>query len=152
MARTTKIFETLAEESQTQVMGMVDYVIDLFKTDTGTDLILLMAALEKLNEIKKSIKDETKALEKAKADAVKLEKKTLGMKYAATLKEGDNITFTYGADATATLPIKKITEKSIQVEYTDDMLPVDYKTAKRSVFYDKIVVPDSFKATLQATA
>jgi len=141
-----KIYDTLVDDSKNTVDGIVKLAMKELSNDGKTDLVLLLAVLEKLNDNKKEIK---KAIEDKKRDAEKAlvkERELLGKAYAETLKVGDMITFRYGngGKQTATLPLDKIGLKTIQVTYTPDMLPEGSATAKRNILFSKIVVPEGF--------
>lgn len=141
-----KIYSTLPEETQTTIDAIVSRVRDNVTNNGIVDLDLLLATLEQLNEVKKETKELYKKIEKEQIAEKTLKAKKIGKAYAATLSEGDMITFVYGVGGckTATLPLIKIGAATVQVEYTPDMLGPGSTTSKRNIHYDKIVVPEDF--------
>lgn len=143
------IYETLVPADQGKIDGIVSSIREHLSIDGIVDLDLLMATLERMNEVKKEAREGIKLIEKKKAEEEKAKAFELGREYIASLKEGDMITFVYGTGAqrrTATLPIdKKGGASTVQVIYTPEMLGPLSKTNKRNIRYDKIVVPENFK-------
>ena len=141
------IYETLIETDQAKINAMVSSIKEHLTIEGIVDVDLLMAILERLNEVKKEARaDEKLRQEKIREDQRK-NAAEMGRKYVATLKEGDMITFIYGSAGytrTATLPIDKVGPNSVQVTYTPDMLGPTSKTPRRNILFSKIVVPDSF--------
>ena len=112
------IYETLIETDQAKINAMVSSIKEHLTIEGIVDVDLLMATLERLNEVKKEARaDEKLRQEKIREDQRK-NATEMGRKYVATLKEGDMITFVYGSAGytrTATLPIDKVGPNSVQV-------------------------------------
>lgn len=142
------IYETLIDSDQAKINAIVSSVREHLSNDGNVDLDLLMATLEKLNEVKKEVREAEKERIAAIKEKSKEAAKELGRKYAMTLKVGDLITFVYGSancQKTATLPVEKVGQSSVQVSYTPEMLSPNSKTAKRNILFAKIIIPKSFK-------
>ena len=145
------IYETLIDSDKAKINAIVTSIKDHLTIDGIVDVDLLMATLEKLNEVKKEARESEKE-RKTKNKEIEREKAAeLGRKYVSTLREGDIITFVYGPASyqrIASLPIDKIGANSVQVTYTADMLGPTSKTPRRNILFNKIVIPESFKASL----
>lgn len=143
-----EIFETLVDAEQAKVTAIVSSIKEHLTSDGLVNIDLLMAVLEKLNDVKKETREILKELEKKNAEEMKIKKIELAKAYVATLNKGDKITFIYGPASfqkQATLPIDKVGTATVQVTYTPDMIAGKSVTAKRNIHYDKIIVPEGFK-------
>lgn len=148
-----KIYDTLTSDVRAQIDSVTRKVLDTFTSEDGkVDLVLLMATLEQLNGAKKEIKETAAKIAKDKAEEIRKQAELAGKRYIETLQVGDMFTFRYGTGGkqTATLPIDKVGDKTVQVTYPKDMLPEGSKTAKRNIRFDKVVVPEEFAAQLVA--
>ena len=145
-------YNSLTSEDQRKIDGAIDEVVKTVTIDGRIDIVLLLATLEQLNERKQIAKEEAKISEKVRKEAMKKQAEEIGKRYAASLNVGDMVTFRYGTNGKqiATLPLEKVGDKTIQVTYTQDMLIPGSKTAKRNIRFDKIVVPESFMASMAA--
>ena len=145
-------YNFLTSEDQRKIDGAIDEVVKTVTIDGRIDIVLLLATLEQLNERKQIAKEEAKISEKVRKEAMKKQAEEIGKRYTASLNVGDMVTFRYGTNGKqiATLPLEKVGDKTIQVTYTQDMLIPGSKTAKRNIHFDKIVVPESFMASMAA--
>lgn len=142
-----KIYDQFVEEDRAKVDALVDRVVSHITVNNNTDLDLLMAVLERLNDKKKSIKEDLKKKESERKAQLVQQQIERGRAYINTLSDGDMITFIYGSAPhvkQATLPIVKKGANSVQVEYTPDMLSPTSSTNKRNIRFNKIVVPEDF--------
>lgn len=147
-----KIYDSLTSETKQEIDAIVHEIVKRVSVDGVTDLVLLMATLEQLNEQKKNIKEAIAKEAKDKAEEIRKTAELNGKRYAETLQIGDLFTFRYGTGGkqTATLAVEKVGEKTIQVTYPKEMLPPGSQTAKRNIRFEKIVVPEEFIARLAA--
>lgn len=139
------IYDTLVEVDQCKINAIVSSVKEHLSIDNCVDIDLLMATLERMNELKKEVRQQLKDKQKEIEKIEKEKSFEKGRSYVESLKEGDLITFYYGSGPNkkiATLPIdKKGGASTVQVTYTPEMLTPLSKTNKRNIRYDKIIVP-----------
>lgn len=137
-------YDSLIDEDKAKINAIVSSA----KEHLDSDLDLVMALLERLNDLKKEIREEYKQKEKDIEEEQKKEKSEIAKRYVQSLNEGDDITFIYGPanfQKKITLPLEKKGAATIQVTFTPELLGANSKTAKRNIKYDKIVIPENFR-------
>lgn len=137
-------YDSLVDEDKAKINAIVSSASE----HLHSDLDLVMALLERLNDLKKDIREQNKEAEKELEKEELVKKAELAKKYVQSLSEGDMVTFIYGPanfQKTITLPLDKKGAATIQVTFTQDLLGANSKTAKRNIKYEKVVVPANFQ-------
>lgn len=138
------IYETLQLETQAKIDAIVSSIKEHLTIDGNLDIDLIMATLERLNAVKRQIKEEALKAEAMAAEEQRQKAFELGKAYVSSLNVGDNVSFIYGTSyskQTVTLPLYKKGEATFQVIFPDSLLK-NSSTKIRNIKYEKVIIPD----------
>jgi uncharacterized protein YkvS len=140
-----KTYDSLPAESKKLVNEIVDKTMGSMKDDSDkVNISILKAVLEQLNEEKKNLKAqiEAEAQEAAKAARDAATKIGRDLVESKKLEKGDVIDFVMGSGKLArvfTLPVEKLGENSVTVEFTSEYPTMSGEAGKRYIQYRKIL-------------
>jgi hypothetical protein len=148
----TKTYDALPKDQKEAVNKIVDATMGLIRDDEDkVNVAILKAVLEQLNEQKISLKAQIKADADAAAKAARDEATRLGRELKVEV--GDVVTFVMGSGKFArqfTLPVQKVGENSVTVEFTSEYPTAAGEAGKRYIQYRKLVSVEKADGTVIA--